>query len=93
MDQSEELLTPTILCDGSVNKINPTLTSSDNFSLDDNDICFSSIPSKKNEYEMTTKDNMNTNSDNNHQMTDDFFASLHFSDFNEFDKIGKKEKY
>jgi len=77
-DQPEELLTPTIN-HGCVNEINPILTSSDISSFDDNDIYFSSIPSKKNEYELTTKDNINENSDNNHQQQqDDLFSTFDF---------------
>ncbi|CAF3412630.1 unnamed protein product [Rotaria sp. Silwood1] len=88
-NQVGELLTPTIN-DGDVNSItpiNPILPSNDLFSFDDNDICFSSVLSKKNEYELPTKDNMNENSDNNEQQQQyDLFSTFEFPVLNELDK-------
>ncbi|CAF4640576.1 unnamed protein product, partial [Rotaria sp. Silwood1] len=88
-NQVGELLTPTIN-DGDVNSItpiNPILTSNDLFSFDDNDICFSSVLSKKNEYELPTKENMNENSDNNEQQQQyDLFSTFEFPVLNELDK-------
>ena len=68
-EHAGELLTPTIN-DGDVNSVNPItpiLTSNDLFSFDGHDICFSSVTSKKNEYELFTKDNISENNDNNEQ--------------------------
>jgi len=85
MDQSEDLLTPTIN-DGGVNNINLTLTSSDILSLDDIDMYLSSISSKLNEYQLPTKDNLNESSYNNTQQQDDIYSSFDFPVFDEFDK-------
>ncbi|CAF2627643.1 unnamed protein product [Rotaria sp. Silwood2] len=85
--QPGELLTPTIN-DGhvnSINPINPILTSNDLFSFDDNDICFSSFPPKKNEYQLPMKDNMNENSDNNEQQYD-LFSTFELPVLSELDK-------
>jgi len=84
-NHSKDLLTPTINY-GGVNKINPILTSSDLFPLDDNDVIFSSISSVKNEYELTSKNNTNENNDHNHQQHDDLYSSFDFPVLSELDK-------
>jgi len=77
-DQSDDLLTPTIN-HGGVSGMNPILTSSDISLLDDNNIYFSPIPSKKNEYKLTAPNNANENTDNNHQQQqDDLFSTFDF---------------
>jgi hypothetical protein len=77
-DQPDELLTPNIT-HGGVNQTNPILTPNDISSFDDNDVYFSSIPSKKNEYELRTKDNPTETSDDNHQQQQDYlFSSFDF---------------
>jgi len=85
LDQTEELLTPTIT-DGGVNKINPSLTSSNIFPLDDIDIYLSSIQSKTNEYTSIAKDNINENNDNNNHQHDELFSTFNFPVLSEFDK-------
>jgi hypothetical protein len=87
-NQSKDLSTPTIHY-GGVDKINPLLTSSDIFSLDDNDVYFSSILSKKNEHELVTKDNINENIDNHQEQQDDLFSTFDFPVLSELDKTGK----
>jgi len=92
-EQPEELLTPTIN-HGCVNELNPILTSSDISSFDDNDIYFSSVPSEKNEYKLTTKDNTNENNDHNHQQQqqqDDLFSSFDFPVLSELSRTGKNK--
>jgi hypothetical protein len=88
-------MTP-ILNHGGVNEINPILTSNNISSLDDNDIYFSSISSKKNEYELTPKDNPNQNSDNNNnnhqQQQDDLFSTFDFSVLSELSRTGKNKQ-
>ncbi|CAF1005259.1 unnamed protein product [Rotaria sordida] len=84
--QPGELLTPTINDGGGVNSINPILTSNDLFSFDDNDVCFSSVSSKKNEYELLSKDNINENNDNNEHQQYDLFSTFEFPVLSELDK-------
>jgi len=90
-DQPDELLTPNIT-NGGVNQTNPILTSNDISSFDDNDVYFSSIPSKKNEYELRTKDNPTETSDDNHQQQqqDDLFSTFDFPVLSELSRTGKK---
>jgi cyclic AMP-dependent transcription factor ATF-4 len=84
-NQPGDLLTPTIN-DGGVNR-NPIFSSSDFFQLDENDIHLSSVPSKKNEYELAAKDNINENSDNNeqHQLQEDLFSTFDLPVLSELD--------
>jgi len=85
-DQPDDLLTPAMNY-GGVNGINPFLTSSDISLLDDNNIYFSSIPSKKNEYKLTSQNNTNENSDNNHQQQqDDLFSTFDFPVLSELNR-------
>jgi hypothetical protein len=92
-DQPDELLTPNIT-HGGVNQTNPILTPNDISSFDDNDVYFSSIPSKKNEYELRTKDNPTETSDNNHQQQqDDLFSTFDFPVLSELSRTGKKQIY
>jgi len=86
-NQSKDLLTPPIY-HGGVIKNNPILTSSDIFSLDDNDIYFSSTLSKKNEYNLITKNNINENIDDDHQQEqqDDLFSTFELPVLSELDK-------
>jgi hypothetical protein len=72
-EQPEELMTP-IINHGGVSQVNPILTSSDIASLDDHDVYFSSIPSKKNECTLTTKDTPNENN----EQQDDLFSTFDF---------------
>lgn len=83
-NQPTGLLTPTINY-GGVNRTNPILTSNNIFQLDENDDHFPSLTPKNNEYNLTTKDNTNENSDNN-QEQDDLFSTFDFSVLSELDK-------
>jgi len=85
-NQAKDLFTPPIHY-GGFGKLNPLLTSSDLFSLDDNDVRFSSLSSMKNEYELVAKDNINENIDYNHQQQqDDLFSTFDLPVLNELDK-------
>ncbi|CAF4484816.1 unnamed protein product, partial [Rotaria magnacalcarata] len=68
--------------------VNPILASSDAFSLDDNDLHFSSPGLKSNEYTFPpTKDNNYENSDNNEQQQQyDLFSTFQFPVLSELDK-------
>jgi cyclic AMP-dependent transcription factor ATF-4 len=88
---STELLTPTIN-HGGVDKTNPIFASSNASSLDENDDHFPSLPSEKNEYELTTEDNINENNDNNQQQ-DDLFSTFEFPVFSELDKYITEVSY
>lgn len=81
----DDLLTPIIIHDG-VNSISQLFTSTEEFSVDDNNIYFSSIPSKLSEYELVTKDNTNENSDNKQQEQDDLFSTFDFPVLSELSK-------
>jgi len=73
-EQSDELLTPLVDHVG----VNPFLTTNDLSSVDDRDICFSSIPSKKTEYGVTSKDHSNEDNELHQQQQDDLFSSFDF---------------
>jgi hypothetical protein len=85
-EQPEELMTP-IINHGGVSQVNPILTSSDIASLDDHDVYFSSIPSKKNECTLTTKDTPNENN----EQQDDLFSTFDFPVLSELSRTGKKK--
>jgi len=84
-NQSKDLLTPPIHF-GGADKINPLLTSSDLFSLDDKDVCFSSVLLKQNEHQVEPKDNINENIDYHQQQQDDLFSTFDFPVLSELDK-------
>ncbi len=74
---------------GGVTEVNPILTSSGIGSLDDHDIYFSSIPSKKNECALTTKGTPNENSEQQQQQQDDLFSTFDFPVLSELSRTGK----
>ncbi|CAF3066126.1 unnamed protein product [Rotaria socialis] len=86
-NQTGDLLTPNIK-DVCVTRVNSILASSDAFSLDDNDIHFSSLLLKSNEYTFPpTKDNNYENNDNNEQQQQyDLFSTFEFPVLSELDK-------
>lgn len=90
-EPSDELMTPTIHHVG-VPEVNPILTSNGISSLDDNDIYFSSIPSEKNEYQLTTKDHTNEICDNRQQQHEDLFSTFDFPVLSELSRTGKNRK-
>ena len=84
---SSELLTP-IGIDGGVRKFNSFFSSNDISPAADINLNSSSIPSKRDEMDLSTYDK--SQQMNEKQMDEDFLASLKFSDFADFDTSGKK---
>lgn len=87
-DHSDDLFTPTITY-GGVNPLNPMLPSSDILSLDDNDICFSSNPTEKNEYKSTAVDDTNGSVNENNQQQQDLFSTFDFPVLSELIRTGR----
>lgn len=83
-EQSDSLMTPIITL-GGVNDINPILTSSNISSLDDQDVCFSSTPSKN----PVNPSKLKENPIESHQ-SDDLYSTFEFPVLSELSRTGKK---
>lgn len=86
-EQSDSLMTP-ITIPGGVNDINPILTSSNIPSFDDQDIYFSSIPSKNHVDPIKLKENPIEN----HQ-SDDLYSTFEFPVLSELSRAGRRKAH